>query len=79
MSRATVTIDGNEAAAYTAYKTNEIFAIYPITPSSSMGSGRTSGRQGAGGTSGGRSRWWWSFRARRVRRVPCMGLFKRER
>lgn len=33
----TVTIDGNEAAAYSAYRTNEVIAIYPITPSSSMG------------------------------------------
>ena len=33
----TVTIDGNEAAAYVAYKTNEVIAIYPITPSSPMG------------------------------------------
>ncbi|MCB2200258.1 pyruvate:ferredoxin (flavodoxin) oxidoreductase [bacterium] len=32
-----VTIDGNEAAAYVAYRTNEIAAIYPITPSSNMG------------------------------------------
>ncbi|GAB4320823.1 MAG: pyruvate:ferredoxin (flavodoxin) oxidoreductase [Candidatus Zixiibacteriota bacterium] len=31
------TIDGNEAAAYTAYRTNEVIAIYPITPSSPMG------------------------------------------
>ncbi len=30
-------IDGNEAAAYIAYKTNEVCAIYPITPSSTMG------------------------------------------
>ncbi len=30
-------MDGNEAAAYVAYRTNEICAIYPITPSSSMG------------------------------------------
>jgi len=33
----TVTIDGNEAAAYIAHLTNEIIAIYPITPSSPMG------------------------------------------
>ena len=33
----TVTIDGNEAAAYVAHKANEIIAIYPITPSSAMG------------------------------------------
>lgn len=32
-----VTIDGNEAAAYVAYRVNEVCAIYPITPSSNMG------------------------------------------
>jgi pyruvate-ferredoxin/flavodoxin oxidoreductase len=37
MKRARVTIDGNEAASYVAYKTNEVIAIYPITPSSNMG------------------------------------------
>lgn len=37
MPRSIVTIDGNEAAAYIAYKTNEVAAIYPITPSSTMG------------------------------------------
>src|SRR6476661_5299940 len=37
MIRAKVTIDGNEAAAYVAQKTNEVIAIYPITPSSNMG------------------------------------------
>jgi pyruvate-ferredoxin/flavodoxin oxidoreductase len=36
-TRIQVTIDGNEAAAYVAYKTNEVIAIYPITPSSPMG------------------------------------------
>ncbi len=36
--KATGTVmDGNEAAAYVAYKTSEVCAIYPITPSSSMG------------------------------------------
>jgi pyruvate-ferredoxin/flavodoxin oxidoreductase len=37
MNRKKVTIDGNEAAAYVAHKTNEVIAIYPITPSSPMG------------------------------------------
>ena len=37
MPRARVTIDGNEAAARIAYQTNEVIAIYPITPSSPMG------------------------------------------
>ncbi len=37
MHRPMVTIDGNEAAAHVAYRTNEVIAIYPITPSSPMG------------------------------------------
>jgi pyruvate-ferredoxin/flavodoxin oxidoreductase len=35
--KSTVTIDGNTAAAYVAHATNEVIAIYPITPSSPMG------------------------------------------
>jgi len=35
--RPVVTIDGNEAASYVAHKVSEVIAIYPITPSSSMG------------------------------------------
>lgn len=35
--RLIATIDGNEAVAYTAYRVNEVCAIYPITPSSPMG------------------------------------------
>ena len=31
-----VTLDGNEAAVYVAYRVNEVCAIYPITPSSAM-------------------------------------------
>ncbi len=37
MQRKQITIDGNEAASHVAYKTNEVIAIYPITPSSNMG------------------------------------------
>ncbi len=37
MARTTVTVDGNEAAAYVAHKLNEVIVIYPITPSSPMG------------------------------------------
>ena len=36
-SRTTLTIDGNEAVARMAYLGNEVVAIYPITPASSMG------------------------------------------
>ena len=37
MSRKKVTIDGNTAVAHVAHATNEVIAIYPITPSSPMG------------------------------------------
>ena len=37
MARKMVTIDGNMAAAHSAHATNEVIAIYPITPSSPMG------------------------------------------
>ncbi|MBN1870779.1 MAG: pyruvate:ferredoxin (flavodoxin) oxidoreductase [Candidatus Omnitrophica bacterium] len=32
-----ITIDGNDAATYIAFKVSEVIAIYPITPSSGMG------------------------------------------
>ncbi len=37
MARKMVNIDGNSAAAHVAHATNEVIAIYPITPSSVMG------------------------------------------
>ena len=37
MKKLTAIMDGNEATAYVAHKTNEVCAIYPITPSSPMG------------------------------------------
>ena len=37
MKRQQVMMDCNEAVAYTAYRLNEVIAIYPITPSSPMG------------------------------------------
>ena len=37
MERKKITIDGNEAAAYVAFNSSEVIAIYPITPSSGMG------------------------------------------
>jgi pyruvate-ferredoxin/flavodoxin oxidoreductase len=36
MNKTFATIDGNEAVARVAYRLNEVIAIYPITPSSSM-------------------------------------------
>ena len=37
MAKQMANMDGNEATAYVAHKTNEVIAIYPITPSSNMG------------------------------------------
>ncbi len=37
MEKPFVTVDGNEAAANVAYQSNEVIAIYPITPASPMG------------------------------------------
>ena len=37
MNKTKKTIEGNEAAAHVAYAMSEVAAIYPITPSSSMG------------------------------------------
>ncbi len=37
MARKVYTLDGNEAAAYVAYRVSDVAAIYPITPSSTMG------------------------------------------
>ncbi|HJW89071.1 MAG TPA: pyruvate:ferredoxin (flavodoxin) oxidoreductase [Anaerolineales bacterium] len=37
MKRPVITVDGNEAVALVAHKVNEVIAIYPITPSSTMG------------------------------------------
>src|SRR5919112_6430409 len=52
MPRKQITIDGNEAASYVAYKTNEVIAIYPITPSSNMGENAD-----AWAAAGGRNVW----------------------
>jgi pyruvate-ferredoxin/flavodoxin oxidoreductase len=37
MMKSTKTLEGNEAAAHVAYAMSDVAAIYPITPSSSMG------------------------------------------
>ncbi len=37
MKKQTANLDGNEATAYVAHKLSEVIAIYPITPSSTMG------------------------------------------
>ena len=37
MAKKTITVDGNYAAAHVAYALSEVSAIYPITPSSTMG------------------------------------------
>ena len=37
MERRTITVDANNAVASVAYRSNEVMAIYPITPSAVMG------------------------------------------
>lgn len=37
MAKKLIAMDGNSATTYTAHATNEVIAIYPITPSSGMG------------------------------------------
>ncbi|HXZ20006.1 MAG TPA: pyruvate:ferredoxin (flavodoxin) oxidoreductase [Candidatus Acidoferrales bacterium] len=37
MPEHTLVVDGNEAASWVAFRLNEVIAIYPITPSSTMG------------------------------------------
>ena len=37
MKRLYKTMDGNDAVTHVAYRTNEVIAIYPITPASPMG------------------------------------------
>jgi len=37
MARKKIMIDGNQAVAHVGHKVNEVIAIYPITPSSTMG------------------------------------------
>ena len=36
-TRRSITVDGNEAAASVAHRVSDVIAIYPITPSSTMG------------------------------------------
>jgi pyruvate-ferredoxin/flavodoxin oxidoreductase len=47
MAARMVTVDANEAVASVAHRSNEVIAIYPITPASPMGEQPTSGRAGA--------------------------------
>ena len=51
-----ITTDGNNAVASVAYRTNEVIAIYPITPSSTMAEQADAGPAMAGKTSGATSR-----------------------
>ena len=69
--RRMITLDGNEAAASVAHRTNEVIAIYPITPSSNMGETAdelsAAGRRTSGAPSPGRR----DAVRRRARPAPC--------
>jgi pyruvate/2-oxoacid:ferredoxin oxidoreductase alpha subunit len=64
MKRPLITVDGNEAVALVAHKVNEVIAIYPITPSSAMG------------TFGERYRLSSRCNRKVVRPEQCMGHYK---
>jgi pyruvate-ferredoxin/flavodoxin oxidoreductase len=71
MKRNLSIVDGNEAAASVAYRLNEVIAIYPITPSSPMGSGPISGIPSTRKISGARSPTSLKCRAKAGLRERC--------
>ena len=74
-----VTIDGNEAAAYIAYHSSEVIAIYPITPASPMGEWADEwATKGPAEPLGIPSLQWSRCKAKQEQQDPCMGQFKRE-
>lgn len=79
MTKEMISMDANEAVARVAHKVSEVIAIYPITPSSPMGSGRTSGRRKEKRTSGEPCHWWLRCRRKAARRARCMARCKRGR
>ena len=54
MSVKSVVMDGNTAAAHIAYRVNEVCAIFPMTPSSTMAELADAGPHQASKTSGAR-------------------------
>ena len=72
MKRQQVMMDGNEAVAYTAYRLNEVVAIYPITPSSPWESTRMPGQLKGFPTFGALSRWSWKCKLKAVQPAQCM-------
>ncbi len=74
MARRMVMMDGNEAVAHVAHKVNEVIAIYPITPSSTMGE-HADDKSAAGREEhlGHRAHWWWRCSRRAAPPRPCTG------
>ena len=65
------TVDGNEAAAHVAYRLNEVCAIYPITPSSTMAELADQWSSEHRPNLWGNVPWWRSCRARAARPDRC--------
>jgi pyruvate/2-oxoacid:ferredoxin oxidoreductase alpha subunit len=75
MKRSIITVDGNEGVALVAHKVNEVIAIYPITPSSSMGEFADACPIGEKNI-WGLSHWSWRCNQKVVQQAQCMGLYK---
>ena len=70
MKRKFKTMDANEAVANVAYRLNEVIAIYPITPSSTMGEWADQWASEGSRISGARCRTSWRCRAKAARPEP---------
>jgi hypothetical protein len=72
------TMDGNTAVAHVAYRVNEVCAIYPITPSSTLNL-PTSGPRKESRISGATFPWCRRCKAKAVRQAPSMARCSRAR
>ncbi|CDL47814.1 Pyruvate-flavodoxin oxidoreductase [Escherichia coli ISC41] len=72
-----ITIDGNGAVASVAFRTSEVIAIYPITPSSTMAEQADAwAGNGLKKTFGETHHAWLKCSRKRVLSLPCMVLCK---
>lgn len=71
-----ITIDGNGAVASVAFRTSEVIAIYPITPSSTMAEQADAWAGNGLKTFGETHHAWLKCSRKRVLSLPCMVLCK---
>lgn len=78
MGKVIMTVDGNTAAAYTAYAFTQAAAIYPITPSSAMA--ETVDNWAAQGRKIFlmKRQMWWKCSPKPEQRAQCTAFYSRE-